>query len=725
MSTYIKQLRGINATSGIVEGSAGKKLYDALMGLGDGLMNYAVDTEKRKLSRYEYMKEQIKKASPEELEKLGNIDLLNKYGKAQLADNPYAVAAIEEYRGQYFSDKFNQEYAILKSEEPVKTVEEEVARYTEMKQKYFEDNLSASYNDDSFSRGFFATNYTDINNQANAKVAEQSKSLMAIRDGGIIAKLDTTIQNNLTSTPEEMATAVQDVFHDAMLTGLQDDRRMALAQGMLESIAKQTGSSDMLDALGEVTMWTDDYGNPVKAKDRIAMSTYYDIADQKLRAAPNEWYRNELYKISKIKSKSEMDEYISGLTPRQKRQLAPALGGLATSIAGREEQEARRKVYEAGSQLKTQAGVQGASLQLRRYLAGYADNITAKPDDAYQAAMEYLASSEYQDLDDATKTQVFGRILMWQCNSRMRNEYKSKWENALASIPYDNSLNFNAENGIMTAMSMWRSNPIAFQFAFGDKLSKEFNVIKNLSDFRGSTEAGIQMYKDGAIALADPDRREQIEKQVSENAFADKYVTITDADGNNQNISIGDPLLYGTVKDSYKYLMAVNMDSDTALNVISNGINQMYVSYVDPNGAVSVYPRAVFTAQTKDAEGNYIEGIWGDSPIDSATGYMNQKISDAQQYYPAYTFRWYYDPSSNSMIFRSLDGQFKEGEYGMKEFRDNVNEWSRKQDEERKRAEAEASENPEDPISPDATVVSTGTRRATLLSPEEMRWVNS
>lgn len=718
----MKQLKGINATAGIVEGSDGKRLYDALVGLGDGLMNYAIDTENRKMSRYEYMKEQIKKASPEELMKLSNIDLLNKYGKAQLADNPYAVAAIEEYRGQYFSDKFNQEYAILKAKEPVKTVDEEVARYNKLKQQYYVDNFKVSFNTDSFSRGFFATNYSDINNQANAKVAEQSKSLMAIRDGGITAKLDSVIQANLDATKEDMATAVQDVFNDAKLTGYQDDKRMALAEGMLESIAKQTGSSEMLDALGEVTAWTDDYGNPVKIKDRIAMSTYYAMADQQLRAAPNKWYNEQIYALEKMKSKSEIDEYVKTLTPTQHRQLKPAIGRAYAGIAEVEEQEKRRKLAENASRIQTQQGVQGASIQLQRVIKGYADNTTAKPDDAYQAAMDYMMSPEYQNLSPESKTQVFGRILMWSSNSRMRNEYKSKWENALASVPYDGTLNMQAEDGVATALSLYQANPVSFRFAFGASLSNEFNTIQNLCNFKGNTEDGIKMYADGAKALANPDIKEQVDSEIDSD-FKSSSLSITDSDGNSQTVPIEDPLLYGTTKDSYRYLRAAGITKENAINAISSGMNKVYVSYNGSDGNTHVYPRAVFTAQTYDADGNYIDGIWGDSPLDTGFGYMAHKEQKAKETYGnGYDFEWVYDPTTNSMIFRSTNGQIEEAPKSMEEFRQEVNNYGEELQQEQ---EAESNESPTDPISPDSTVVETGNRRATLLTPEERKWLES
>lgn len=718
----MKQLKGINATAGIVEGSDGKRLYDALVGLGDGLMNYAIDTENRKMSRYEYMKEQIKKASPEELMKLSNIDLLNKYGKAQLADNPYAVAAIEEYRGQYFSDKFNQEYALLKAREPVKTVDEEVARYNKLKQQYYVDNFKVSFNTDSFSRGFFATNYSDINNQANAKVAEQSKSLMAIRDGGITAKLDSVIQANLDATKEDMATAVQDVFNDAKLTGYQDDKRMALAEGMLESIAKQTGSSEMLDALGEVTAWTDDYGNPVKIKDRIAMSTYYAMADQQLRAAPNKWYNDQIYALEKMKSKSEIDEYVKTLTPTQHRQLKPAIGRAYAGIAEVEEQEKRRKLAENASRIQTQQGVQGASIQLQRVIKGYADNTTAKPDDAYQAAMDYMMSPEYQNLSPESKTQVFGRILMWPSNSRMRNEYKGKWENALASAPFTGTLNINAEDGIATAMSLYHANPISFRFSFGDSLSNSFNTIQNLSDFYASTEEGINAYKKGAIALSNPDTKATIDKETNDYSFGDNTLSISDETGKTNEVVISDPLLLGPTKDTYRYLRATGVDAESAISSISTHMNEVYVSHsFKENGPVYVYPRAVFTAQSYDADGNCIDGIASDSPLDTAFGYMDSKVRDAESSWTGYDVKWQYDPYNNTMQLISTNGQVYESPMSMQEFRQAVNDYGMRRQEEQ---EAENSEPLTDPISPDSTVVETGSRRATLLSPEEMEWLN-
>lgn len=716
MSTYIKQLRGINATSGIVEGSAGKKLYDALVGLGDGLMNYAIDTENRKMSRYDYMKERMKKATPEDLATLGSIDLLNKYGKAQLADNPYAVAAIEEYRGQYFSDKFNQEYALLKAQEPVKTVEEEVDRYNKMKQQYYIDNFHVSFNTDSFSRGFFATNYSDVNNQANAKVAEQSKSLMAVRDGGITAKLDSIIQDNLSAKPEDMATAVQEVFNDAKLTGFQDDKRMALAEGMLESVAKQTGSSEMLDALGNVSIWTDDYGNPVKAKDRIAMSTYYNIADQKLRAEPNKWYNDQIYALEKMKSKAEIDEYVNTLSPRQYAQLKPAIGRAIAGIAGVEEQEKRRKEMAMASSLRTQQGEQDGDIQFARYRKGLADNTYTSPDNAYAAVLRYFSSSEYMNLSPEARTKQFGQSLMWGPNSRMRNEYKGKWENALASLPYTGVLDTQAEDGVGTAMSLWHANPISFQYAFGEQLTNEFRTLQSLENLAGE-EKGIQLYKDGKVALADPDVKKKYSDELNSNDFNSSTVPITDDKGNEINVSVTDPQLESSIRNTYMYMRAVGISQEEAFNNIKQNINTSYVAF-DAN---HIYPRAVFTEYMEKDDGTVIHGINSDVPISSGFLYMEGKINTAKDTWPDYDFEWVYDPYNNSMVFRSTNGQITEDPKSMETFRQEVNDYAYAKWQE---AQEEQNDTPTDTVSPDSTVVETGNRRATLLSPEEMEWLN-
>lgn len=152
-------------------------------------------------------------------------------------------------------------------------------------------------------------------------------------------------------------------------------------------------------------------------------------------------------------------------------------------------------------------------------------------------------------------------------------------------------------------------------------------------------------------------------------------------------------------------------------------MNKVYVSYNGSDGNTHVYPRAVFTAQTYDADGNYIDGIWGDSPLDTGFGYMAHKEQKAKETYGnGYDFEWVYDPTTNSMLFRSTNGQIEESPKSMEEFRQEVNNYGEELQQEQ---ESENNAPITDPISPDSTVVETGSRRATLVTSEERKWLES
>ena len=129
VATYQKSLRNLVDSQGIVKSGAGDRLYNAVTGLGSNIMKYASSEEDRARARTVEAEPLINAATEDDWKKLSAIELLNKYGQFQLADNPYAVAAIEQARGKYMSEKFSQQYQITMAQDPVKEQDKERERY--------------------------------------------------------------------------------------------------------------------------------------------------------------------------------------------------------------------------------------------------------------------------------------------------------------------------------------------------------------------------------------------------------------------------------------------------------------------------------------------------------------------------------------------------------------------------------------------------------------------
>ena len=86
LATYQTSLRNLVASQGITKSGAGDRLYNTLIGLGDTAMKYASSEEDRARAKTVDVEPLINAATDDDWKKLSAIELLNKYGKFQLAD---------------------------------------------------------------------------------------------------------------------------------------------------------------------------------------------------------------------------------------------------------------------------------------------------------------------------------------------------------------------------------------------------------------------------------------------------------------------------------------------------------------------------------------------------------------------------------------------------------------------------------------------------------------
>ena len=220
VATYQKSLRNLVASQGIIKTGAGDRLYNAVTGLGDAAMKYASSEEDRTRAKTVEVESLINAATEDDWKKLSAIELLNKYGKFQLADNPYAVAAIEQARGKYMSEKFNQQYQITMANDPVKEPDKERERYDSEKRKFLEENKNESYDVEQFYKGFWESNPKDLLDITNQKVAEKSKNLDIMRRATFEADSSTYVRENKGKSPEEFADGLQKLILNSVLMSL-------------------------------------------------------------------------------------------------------------------------------------------------------------------------------------------------------------------------------------------------------------------------------------------------------------------------------------------------------------------------------------------------------------------------------------------------------------------------------------------------------------------------
>ena len=665
VATYQKSLRNLVDSQGIVKTGAGNRLYNAVTGLGDAAMKFASGEEDRKRAKTVEVEQLINAATEDDWKKLSAIELLNKYGKFQLADNPYAVAAIEQARGKYISEKFNQQYQITMANDPVKEPDKERERYDSEKRKFLEDNKSDSYDVEQFYKGFWESNPKDLLNITNQKVAEKSKSLDTIRRATLQADGTSYVAENTDKSPEEYAQGLQQLALKSVLMSYQPDVRKSYFEGILEETAKETGSPDKIRACGDIVITNNEDGTkPIHVKDVIDMNTYIRMAEDTALAKPNE-YMNKQYEImARCQKVADLDKWWKGLSPETQHMMKGKYGQFRLTLVNREETEKKAKIRANQKQLKANRKAQHADIALIRYLNHNPDNTYCTADEAYGAAMRQLADVKPGD------TNTFARIMFWSPNSRMRSEYKGYFENSILGSSADEMADAGDMKSVTTALGLFKNNPALFTATFGKSLADNLQIIQALIDFQGSEGAGFKMFCEGRDAMASDSTVAQAAKDFADTAMSNGYtVTLKNADSDKHemvDVSISNDSFAKVNSTALRYIRACSGSEDAANHILSSVLANNYVEY-DGNPM----PVAVFARKTEDTNG--IDA--SDDQLGAATKYMDARVAETNAAYVGMNATWWWGVDHKIHFGDPVYGLDEHDGYTPDEFYDLVNQW--------------------------------------------------
>lgn len=665
VATYQKSLKNLIASQGIVKTGAGDRLYNAVTGLGSNIMKYASSEEDRARARTVEVEPLINAATEDDWKKLSAIELLNKYGQYQLADNPYAVAAIEQARGKYMSEKFNQQYQITMAQDPVKEPDKERERYDSEKRKFLEDNKNESYDVEQFYKGFWESNPQDLLNITNQKVAEKSKSLDTIRRATLQADATSYVAENADKSPEEYAQGLQQLALKSVVMSYQPDVRKAYFEGILEETARETGSPDKIRACGDIVITNNEDGSkPIHVKDVIDMNTYIRMAEDTALAKPNEWMNKQYETMAKCDTVEQLDKWWNALPKESQHMLRSKYGQQRVALVKEAKIKAEQMVranqkYQAGK-LKSQ----DADVALIRYLNHKADNTYCTPDEAYGAAMRQLAGTQPGDTD------TFARIMFWSPNSRMRSEYKGYFENSILGASASEMADAGDMKSVTTALGLFHNNPALFEATFGKPLTDNLQTIQALIDFQGSNEAGFEMFCKGRDAMASNSEVAQASEDFSKDAMSNSYtVELKNADSKAHEmveVSISNDSFSKVNATALKYIRACSGSEDAANHILSSVLAEKYVEY---NG--NPLPAVVFAQKTDDTNG--IDA--SDDQLGAGTAYMDARVEETNAEYVGMNATWWWGVDNKIHFGDPVYGLDEHDGYTPDEFYDLVNQW--------------------------------------------------
>lgn len=699
VATYQKSLRNLVASQGIVKTGAGDRLYNAVTGLGDNIMKYASSEEDRARARTVEVEPLINAATEDDWKKLSAIELLNKYGKFQLADNPYAVAAIEQARGKYMSEKFNQQYQITMAEDPIQDPDKERERYDNEKRKFLEDNKNESYSVEQFYKGFWESNPQDLLNITNQKVAEKSKNLDIMRRATFEADSSTYVRENKGKSPDEFANGLQELINNSVLMSLPLPDRKKGMENILEEIAKYDGSPDLIRRCADVTITNNNDGTkPVRVKDVIDLNTYIRMAGDTALARPNEWVNKQYETMLRFQSVEELDKYWKDLSPEAQEMLNPKYGSFRASLVQREEAEKQAKIKANQQYHKQATNDQQADNALTAYLAHHENGTYCTPEKAYGAAVRRVMAMRPGD------TKTFAQIMFWEPNSRMRSEYKNAYLNSVLSATPEDMADRDNTRSVASAIALYEYNPAIFNATFGKELGTYIQTIRALGDLKGDQAAGFALFCEGRDNMARSDQLKKDAEDFADNAMSAGYqVELKNADkpdhaDANVSVDITSDAFSNINAKALVYLRACTQSEDAAQNLLKGMLSKSYVAYGN-----NPFPKGVFAQKTEATNG--IDASSSSGRYGAATEVMNAKVREANAENPGMNATWWWGVD-DKVHFGDPNWGFDEGNgYTLDEFYDLVNQWhyDRQAEEEAAAEEAEASSDDSDSSDDDSS----------------------
>ena len=683
VATYEKRLRQVNASNGIVNTGAGERLYRALTGLGDSLMQYAVHEEDRARTNTVRVDKLINAATEDDWKTLDAIEMLNKYGEFQLRDNPYAVAAIEQARGKYMSEKFNQQYSLLQADQPVLTAQEEADRYTQEKNKFLDDNKGSSFNVEQFYKGFWSSNPNDLTNLANQKIAEQSKTLMSIRDKSIEADFSTYVLQNYNKTPEEFLSGLQSNINKSILMSYPPEKRVEALKAVLQDVATEVGNPDLIRQMqGLIITNTDNGEEPKTLGELTSFIPYIRMAEQTALAQPTETVLKHTESMLKCKNKDELDKWYAGLSESDAHLMRSKYGAMRGNLITKEIEEQNRMVRQNAQKIQSNIGQQTAHIGFLRYMQGGIDNTVRgiSTADAYNEVVGYLNSDDFARIKGTAEgTAMFARALMWAPNTEMQKEYKAGFLSALLSATPQEMADHNNFQSITNARSLWSNNPGRFQAIFGADLTKEMQHLQALVDLTGDEVEGYKIFCAGRETKGkEPQMYAEYQDSAKNLVSSSSTFSLYNADTKDEYVemSYSDPVIREGVTAAVADLQASGVDGEGALNTIGAKLKNNYVAYKE-----NILPKVMFAELDRNMEGYTVKnGIDATDTYGAATAYMNRKIELANAAYPGTDWNWKWH--NGKVLFYDTRSNMCEDPKDLDTFYDEVNGWWADRDEE-------------------------------------------
>jgi hypothetical protein len=601
---------GISAS---VDGNA-MALSRALGLLGNGLIAESIAADKRA--------EMVGKAEADRIfavtnekdrEKLTTLDILGRSGNFDIADNPYAVARIDELRGQHLNTLFKQEYEndVLPNQDLPDNSQQNIQNFESFMDNKLKDSGIKAYNVTAFEKGFYGSRPLDVLQQDASYRKRRQADLESSRNAAIVSKGDDLVLQSLNGmSPEDFAKKAQELQTDPMLTGMSTSDRIKLVEGMAKSLSSH-GNMEQMKAWGDTIVFYKNDGTPMRVKEVIPFGAYTEMTEKAGVHLMNQKTRDFLDSLDGVPSAALWDKYeevkktdplfyeqIVGTYEAAKNRAVRAEEKAAKEAAAAQVNVFRQQLvsstlddkyncFVAGKDVDSNGNplydntidVGGKRVKIsdaeaiawgNMKLAQFASSLS--PEEAGAKSMQLLKMPQMEGLVKAMKGNV-GNVL-----SSLSTQ----------SLAHDAAGALQLPAGLNKYVNMYKTDKETFRYLFDDK-GEQISVLSDLIDANG-LEEGVSKFALARDNMRNPDFKKAVEKDADTYVGFESNIAIPTLAGNGATSDIqfyANNEVQKMLSQSFKTNMYCGQTAAEALENARKRTSDYFVSY---NGCA--FPKA-------------------------------------------------------------------------------------------------------------------------------------
>lgn len=595
---YQGKYNGINITHR--KAAIDTSLGDGLARLSGALQSYMVNHEKMlDATGYENAQRLLESMSPEDIEKLGTIDVAQTYGFVDDTANPYFRAYADKLRGSFLSGKTKLEYDELYGMNPAKNMDEEAKRYAAFAKDKQETYRSVALNPYAFDTGFNEGSLVNLNKlwSDHQQKRRQEDITVALSETesklGDITKNTPQLKAEGGGTMTRVIEEAQTVWNTPRLMGLPPEHRKKLLEDWAKELIESghLGKDDFSSLMAGLTIQTHMDGTVSTADTLLDMQTYASMA-----AAYNRQFLTKELRTTILDhiQREDADGWLTMVERTRKDAPDDALTYekytpyVLSHIESAQTARTRAAMRQMKEDLKAKEAADKAAIandyvvRALRNWKNYGDSVDGifikslpvKADDVRAPLMEALQ----QEIADGNLDNV-SRLMAIPLPgaSEVRDTIKSNLKTTLRVATPTLLENPAAKANMRDALLFCSANANAMETLFGSDVAKSAGVLKLLTDLSGDFDTGLSQY---AVWNTTPeDTRKAYRAQIETHMDSEHY-TIRDMpllDGGRRDFSIFDnPDIEGAVATCATALCCQGYAPETALTIAGEKIKDNF-----------------------------------------------------------------------------------------------------------------------------------------------------